>query len=116
MFYARERRRLRRDCGHVFVEVQQTRPGQAVQAVAKTFTGYGVILGVIATLGIPMTPVSSRQWKAALRVPKAKDGARPGVRIDPRRRGALAPRPSRRTRRSGIDKLWGMRTLTTIAA
>jgi hypothetical protein len=32
---------LGRGCGHVFVEVQQTRPGPATQAVSKTFTGYG---------------------------------------------------------------------------
>lgn len=67
---------LARTCDHVFVEVQQTRPGQSVQAVSKTFTGYGVLLGVIATIGIPVTHVNSRQWKGALKVPAAKDGAR----------------------------------------
>jgi hypothetical protein len=41
---------LGRGCGHVFVEVQQTRPGPATQAVSKTFTGYGIVLGVIAAL------------------------------------------------------------------
>ena len=66
----------RHQCGHVCVEVQQTRPGQSAQAVAKTFTNYGVLLGVIAALGIPYTPANPRVWKAALKVPAAKDGAR----------------------------------------
>jgi hypothetical protein len=67
---------LRRDCDHIFVEVAQTRRNQAVQAVAKTFTNYGALLGAIAAIGIPLTHVDAGQWKDALKVSAEKDHAR----------------------------------------
>jgi crossover junction endodeoxyribonuclease RuvC len=108
---------LGRGCGHVFVEVQQTRPGQAAQAVAKTFTGYGIILGVIAALGIPVTHVSPRQLKAALRVPAAKDGAR--ARASELIRGGAAQWPLVKhdgRAEASLIALWGMRSLSATAA
>jgi crossover junction endodeoxyribonuclease RuvC len=108
---------LGRGCGHVFVEVQQTRPGQAAQAVAKTFTGYGIILGVIAALGIPVTHVNSRAWKAALRVPAAKDGAR--ARASELIRGGAAHWPLIKhdgRAEAALIALWGIRTLNATAA
>jgi hypothetical protein len=59
---------LHRDCDHVFVEIQQCRPGQSAQAVSKTFAGYGTLIGVIAALAIPTTHVQARVWKLALKV------------------------------------------------
>jgi crossover junction endodeoxyribonuclease RuvC len=43
------------DIGHAVVETAQTRPGQSAQATGKTFVGYGILLGVIAAHGIPVT-------------------------------------------------------------
>jgi crossover junction endodeoxyribonuclease RuvC len=108
---------LGRGCGHVFVERQQTRPGQAAQAVAKTFTGYGVILGVIAALGIPVTHVSSHQWKTALRVPAAKDGAR--ARASELVRGGAAHWPLVKhdgRAEASLIALWGLRSLNAASA
>jgi crossover junction endodeoxyribonuclease RuvC len=108
---------LGRGCGHIFVEMQQTRPGQAAQAIAKTFTGYGIILGVIAALAIPVTHVNSRQWKAALQVPAAKDGAR--ARASELIRGGAVHWPLIKhdgRAEAALIALWGIRTLTASAA
>jgi crossover junction endodeoxyribonuclease RuvC len=61
---------------HAFVEQVGSMPGQGVSSVFAFGKSYGIVLGVLAALGIPMTLVSPRKWKAALGVPAAKDGAR----------------------------------------
>ena len=68
---------LGRGCGHVFVEVQQTRPGQAAQAIAKTFTSYGTVLGAIAALGIPVTHVKPGKPPSRCRLQKTGHGREP---------------------------------------
>jgi len=108
---------LGRGCGHVFVEVQQTRPGQAAQAIAKTFTSYGTVLGAIAALGIPVTHVNSRTWKAALKVPAAKDGAR--ARASELIRGGAAHWPLIKhdgRAEAALIALWGSRSLAAAVA
>lgn len=62
--------------GHAFVELVGPMPGQGVSSVGAFMRGYGVVLGVIATVGIPLTLVAPAKWKRALSVPADKDGAR----------------------------------------
>jgi crossover junction endodeoxyribonuclease RuvC len=98
--------------GHIFVEVAQTRPGQAAQAVAKCFVGYGIILGVIAALGVPITHVQPRTWKNSFKVPASKDGAR--ARASELIRGGAVHWPLVKhdgRAEASLIALWGIRTL-----
>ena len=61
---------------HAFVEQVGAMPGQGVSSVFSFGKSYGVVIGVLATLGVPMTFVAPAVWKRALQVPAAKDGAR----------------------------------------
>lgn len=61
---------------HAFVEQVNAMPGQGVSSVFAFGKAYGVIIGVLATLEIPMTFVAPMKWKKALQVPASKDGAR----------------------------------------
>ena len=61
---------------HAFVELVGAMPGQGVSSVFSFGKSYGVVIGVLATLGVPMTFVAPQVWKRALQVPAAKDGAR----------------------------------------
>ena len=61
---------------HAFVEQVHSMPKQGVSSSFAFGKCYGAILGVLAALGIPQTPVHSRVWKKAVGVPAAKDGAR----------------------------------------
>lgn len=62
--------------GHAFVEDVNAMPGQGVSSVFAFGMSKGIIIGVLAALGVPMTLVSPQKWKKALGVPAAKDGAR----------------------------------------
>ena len=62
--------------GHAFVEQVGAMPGQGVSGVFAFGKAYGIVIGILAARGIPMTFVPPRRWKAALGVPAAKDGAR----------------------------------------
>ena len=61
---------------HAFVENIWSHPGQGVSSVFAFGKGYGVVIGTLAALQIPVTFVSPQRWKKALAVPAAKDGAR----------------------------------------
>jgi crossover junction endodeoxyribonuclease RuvC len=61
---------------HAFVEQIGAMPGQGVSSVFALGKGYGMILGVLAALAVPITLVAPAKWKRALGVPAAKDGAR----------------------------------------
>jgi crossover junction endodeoxyribonuclease RuvC len=61
---------------HAFVEQVSSMPGQGVSSTFAFGKGYGVILGVLAAHGVPVTLVSPAVWKRALGVLKAKDAAR----------------------------------------
>jgi crossover junction endodeoxyribonuclease RuvC len=72
---------------HVFIELAGAVPrvksegtnrkgGQGVSSAFASGKGYGIIIGVLATLEIPYSIVASQVWKKALGVPAEKDGAR----------------------------------------
>ena len=61
---------------HAYVERVAAMPGQGVSSMFSFGRSYGVILGVLAALTVPVTLVQPQRWKAALSVPAAKDGAR----------------------------------------
>lgn len=62
--------------GHAFVEQVGAMPGQGTASMFAFGKAYGVVLGVLAAAGVPMTLVPPQRWKKALGVPAAKDGAR----------------------------------------
>jgi crossover junction endodeoxyribonuclease RuvC len=62
--------------GHGFVELVGAMPGQGVSSIFAFGRAYGIAIGVLATLAVPMTFVAPMVWKRALGVPAAKDGAR----------------------------------------
>jgi crossover junction endodeoxyribonuclease RuvC len=62
--------------GHAFIEQVSSMPGQGVSSVFAFGKTVGVIIGVLATHGVPMTFISPVKWKKALQVPASKDGAR----------------------------------------
>lgn len=61
---------------HAFVEQVGAMPGQGVSGMFAFGKAYGIIIGVLAARGVPVTFVNPRVWKKALGVPTAKDGAR----------------------------------------
>lgn len=105
-----------RVAGHAFVEKVNAMPGQGSTSMFAFGKSYGVIIGVLAAYGVPMTFVAPRVWKKALGVPADKDGARarasqlmpenawlwPLVKHDGRAEAALIA-------------YWGVRTLDGIA-
>jgi hypothetical protein len=48
---------------HVFIERQQARPEAGSASVFKVGVGYGLWLGILATLGLPHTVVSPQVWQ-----------------------------------------------------
>lgn len=62
--------------GHAFIEQAWSRPTDSAPNAFATGRGYGIIIGVLATVGIPFTFVPPAKWKKVLGVPAAKDGAR----------------------------------------
>jgi crossover junction endodeoxyribonuclease RuvC len=61
---------------HVFIEQVSSMPGQGVSSVFAFGKGYGIVLGVLAAHGVPVTLVSPAVWKRALGVLRAKDASR----------------------------------------
>lgn len=61
---------------HVFLELVGSRPGEGHVGAFSFGEGVGVLRGVVAALQLPITRVTPAQWKQALKVPAAKDGAR----------------------------------------
>lgn len=61
---------------HAIIESAAARPGQGVSSMFKFGYVCGGLRGLVAAHFIPVTYVTPRKWKAALGVPKAKDGAR----------------------------------------
>jgi crossover junction endodeoxyribonuclease RuvC len=61
---------------HAFVEQVGAMPGQGVSGVFAFGKSFGITIGVLATLGVPMTFVAPNIWKRALQAPAVKDGAR----------------------------------------
>src|SRR6185312_14199829 len=92
--------------GHAFVELAGPRPLQNVSGVFSSGKGYGIVIGVLATLGVPFT----------FGVPAAKDGARA-------RASQLMPGAAHQWQRvkddgraeSALISLWGQQYLANIA-
>lgn len=61
---------------HAYIERAQAMPKQGVRSMFTYGVGFGILLGVLAALDIPWTPVGAAAWKRAMAVPAAKDGAR----------------------------------------
>lgn len=67
---------LHRRLGHAFLERQYGIPGQNSASVFGQGKNYGIVIGILAALGIPFTIIAPNVWKKELQVPAAKDGAR----------------------------------------
>ena len=61
---------------HVIIERVHAMPGQGVTSMFSMGDGYGVLRGVVATLGYPVTFVEPRQWKKAMGLTADKGGSR----------------------------------------
>ena len=62
--------------GEAIIEQQQSMPGQGVSSCFRIGFNYGLILGALHTLNIPVTEVRAATWKRRLGVPADKDAAR----------------------------------------
>ncbi len=54
------------DADMVFVEKQGMRPGQSTQSAFKTGQNMGIILGVTASLMLPVVVLSPQSWKKTM--------------------------------------------------
>lgn len=61
---------------HAFIEQVGAMPGQGSSSMFAFGKGFGIVIGVVAALHIPVTFVPPQTWKKALGVPAGKDGAR----------------------------------------
>ncbi len=50
-------------------------PKQGVSSTFRTGLGYGIYIGILATLLVPFTEIRARIWKQDMVVPADKDGA-----------------------------------------
>lgn len=106
-----------RRIGHAFVEQVGAMPGQGTSSMFAFGKGYGIVLGVLAASGVPMTLVAPRRWKTALGVPTAKDGSRA-------RASQLFPAATEQWKRvkddgraeSALIALYGARLFSSIAS
>lgn len=103
--------------GHAFVEQVWSFPGQNSSATFAFGKTYGVILGVLAAQGVPITNVAPRAWKKALGVPAAKDGARARAsQLMPQIAATWARAKDDGRAESALIALWGARTLERLSA
>lgn len=58
------------------IEVVSTRPGLSSPAVLKTGTGYGILLGVVAALRMPVTYALPSRWKRDMGLSSDKNESR----------------------------------------
>jgi crossover junction endodeoxyribonuclease RuvC len=58
---------------HAYVERVHSMPKQGVTSTFTFGTGYGLVRGVLAGLGIGVTLVPPQEWKRAMRLPKGAD-------------------------------------------
>jgi crossover junction endodeoxyribonuclease RuvC len=61
---------------HVYIEESQPMPGQGTRSMFTIGYGYGLWIGVLATLQIPYTNVRPGIWKRALTLGKDKEASR----------------------------------------
>lgn len=60
------------DVGHVYIEDVASSPQMGVTSAFSFGEGKGIIIGICAGLGKPITMVKPTQWKKAMRVPADK--------------------------------------------
>ena len=60
---------------YAFIEKQQAMPKQGVSSTFRTGLGYGLYIGILATLLIPFTEIVAHKWKKDMVVPADKNGA-----------------------------------------
>lgn len=60
----------------VWLEQVGAMPGQGVSSMFAFGQAFGIVKGVVAALQYPLELITPRVWKAALKVPSEKDGAR----------------------------------------
>ena len=63
------------DC-KVVVERVAARPGQGVVSMFSFGQSYGVVLGVVAALDLPLTLITPQEWRKGMRVQGGKDASR----------------------------------------
>jgi crossover junction endodeoxyribonuclease RuvC len=81
------------------------------------FQGYGIVLGIVAALELPMTVVQPVQWKRALSVPAAKDAARARAsQLIPGAAGYWTRRKDDGRAEAALIALWGAEHLRRRAA
>jgi crossover junction endodeoxyribonuclease RuvC len=61
---------------HAYVEQVAARPGQGVSSMFAFGQSVGVIDGVLAALGVPVTYVTPQSWKRAMQVTADKGSSR----------------------------------------
>lgn len=61
---------------HVLIEESQAMPGQGSRSMFTVGLGYGLWLGILASLGLPYTSVRPGIWKRSLALGKDKEAAR----------------------------------------
>src|SRR5260370_36264678 len=61
---------------HVFVEHVSAMPGWGSTSLFAFGKAYGIVIGVLAAVGVPISFVAPRAWKKSLHVPTVKYGAR----------------------------------------
>lgn len=59
-----------------FIEKVSAMPGQGVSSMFAFGEAYGLVRGVLAGMGIPVTTVTPAVWTKAMRVAGGKDGSR----------------------------------------
>ena len=62
--------------GPVCIERVGAMPGQGVSSMFNFGKGYGILLGVVAGLDMPIVEVAPPTWTKSLKVPQGKDGHR----------------------------------------
>jgi len=98
--------------GSAFVEQVWSTPQQGVSSAFAFGKTYGICLGVLAALGVPVTLVPPRRWKAALAVPAAKDGARARAsQLLPASAGLWRLGKHDGRAEASLIALWGVRSL-----
>jgi crossover junction endodeoxyribonuclease RuvC len=61
---------------HVYIEGSQPMPGQGTRSTFTTGYGYGLWIGLLASLALPYTSVRPAVWKKAFSLGKDKEASR----------------------------------------
>ncbi len=71
---------------HAFVEFVGARPGEGAVGAFSFGRSRGVVEGVLAALGVPVTFITSPTWKRAVGIAPGKNGAKDAARSEAIRR------------------------------